>query len=60
MTIVQLHENVETIRGYAHDDEVAHGMEDDLMRSWIRAKATPEELSEFDRLWSTDFARWCA
>ena len=66
MTQYEVMERVAKISSVSGDDEVAHGMEDDLYEEFVRyvALAGPSVLSEIaKKVLSTkelDFARWCA
>lgn len=66
MDMTEVLSRVEAIRDKAHDDEAAHGMEDDLMRDFIGhvAESNLGELSEMAvevlRTGSIEFSRWCA
>lgn len=59
MTIQELRKGVNKAlrQGEGGDIEGIHLEEDGLMCEWIRARATPEELEEWNRLWGS-FDRW--
>lgn len=59
MTLEQLRERIDNVIACAGDPEHFHGEEDKLMEEWIRSRATPEEIAEWDRLDHT-FTRWYA
>ncbi|PJI12380.1 hypothetical protein CTV96_09540 [Bacillus altitudinis] len=64
MTIDDVQERIEVIRQIALDDEVAHGMEDELYIDVLEAIANgadnPEKLaSEALKTKDIEFYRWC-
>ncbi len=60
MTTTELSDMVTAVISAAPDYEVAHSMEDELMKKWIREHASFDELGEFIRMWEADFPRYCA
>lgn len=61
MTVDEVRRRVAEIREKAWDDEVAHGMEDNLWRDVLRAIATEKVAgAEASATEDIDFSRWCA
>ena len=68
MTLDDLKKNIEHLKSIAHDDECAHGFEDQIREQVLDLIAngtlTRDEMIEFARIVLTtseiDFARWCA
>jgi hypothetical protein len=61
MNLSELAERAGAVRDAMVDAEAFHYEEDELMRDWIRAKASPSELRVFDALWNDpDALRWYA
>jgi len=69
MTLAEIQERVQAIRLNQHDDEMAHWLEDDLRRDFIRyiasgMTANDSQLEEKAQLILTteelNFCRWCA
>ena len=58
--LATLRASVDRVLACAGDPEGAHGLEDALMRAYIRVTAPTEMLAEFERLWTAEFPRWCA
>lgn len=65
LTVAAVRARVEDIRASAGDDEAAHGMEDQLFESVLRAVADghPQSVAMAKaalRSLELDFERWCA
>ena len=66
MTPESVREEIDRIRAVAHDDERAHGMEDDLLWQfvvWCANTGTPEVRAVANEVLSSQplpFSRWCA
>jgi hypothetical protein len=60
MTPEELTRRIDDVIARAGDPEAFHGAEDDLMMEWITAKASAEELDQWQRLWHGSFTRWYA
>lgn len=62
LTVEDVRNRVEAIRAKAYDDEVAHGMEDQLHQDVLRfLSVRGNELArEALRTLDIDFSRWCA
>lgn len=66
MNLNEINEAVAKIEATKNDDEVAHGMEDDLREAFIRhvAETAGGDLAEMARAVlktnEIDFCRWCA
>lgn len=60
MQLAELTERIAEIEAMAGDPEIFHGEEDRLMMEWISQRCAPEELTEWERLWSNDCVRWYA
>jgi hypothetical protein len=61
MTVEELEDRLLDLRSLISDPENFHVEEDDIMRDWIAAKATPREFRAFLASWTNPKARrWYA
>jgi hypothetical protein len=60
MNIVTLRAKVASVLEEEGDPEGFHALEDLLMRTWIRERASEKELEVWRELWGAEVPRWYA